>query len=163
MIVRRETRDDHQAVRALFASVSSPELLDRLRASDAWLPRLSLVALDGDDEIVGHIAGMRGQVGSTPVITLLPPSIEPEQGGRGIGQALMHAVLGAAEALGEPLVGLVGVPPEFFARFGFRPGQETGILAPVEDWRPYFMVRSMTEYRPFMRGTLAFPEALLGA
>ncbi len=163
MIVRRETRGDQAAVRTLFTSVSSPELLDRLRASDTWLPRLSFVALDNDGQIVGHIAGMRGHVGSEPAIALLPPSIEPEQRGRGIGQALLHAILGASEALGEPLVGLVAVPPEFFARFGFRPGDEHGIVAPVDDWRPYFMVRPLTAYRPSMRGTFAFPEALLGA
>jgi hypothetical protein len=36
---------DHGAVRALIAAVASVDLLDRLRASDAWLPALSFVAL----------------------------------------------------------------------------------------------------------------------
>ena len=35
----------------------------------------------------------------------------------------MHAVLGATNALNEPLVGLVG-GPHYYARFGFRLGEE---------------------------------------
>lgn len=35
----------------------------------------------------------------------------------------MHAVLGATNALNEPLVGLVG-GPRYYARFGFRLGEE---------------------------------------
>ena len=49
MIVRRELPSDQEAVRVAFATVSSPELPDRLRASDAWLPAMSFVAL-GDEE-----------------------------------------------------------------------------------------------------------------
>ncbi len=98
------------------------------------------------------------------MLALLPPSIEPVQRGRGIGQALMHAILGAAEALGEPLVGLVAVPPEYYARFGFAPAEAYAITAPVEGWRPsYLLVRPLSEYRDSMRGTFTFPEPFLGA
>ena len=163
MIVRRETPSDHGAVRALFATVSSPELIDGLRASDAWLPALSFVALGTDGEVVGHVAAARGQVGSAPALALVPPSVEPDQRGQGVGQALMHSVLGAAEALGEPLVGLVAVPPEYYDRFGFRPAEEFSIAPPIGGWQPYFLVRPLTGYRDSMRGTFAFPEPFLGA
>jgi len=136
MIVRREAPSDHDAVRALFAAVMSAELIDRLRASDTWVPALSFVALGNDGEVVGHVGAARGQVGSAPALALVPPSIGPNDRGRSIGQALMHAILGAAEALGEPLVGLVAIPPEYFSRFGFRPAEEFSIAPPIGGWQP---------------------------
>jgi putative acetyltransferase len=161
MIVRREIPSDHEALAALFKSVSSPELIETLRASDAWLPALSFVALGAEGEVIGHVAGTRGQLGADPVLALLPPSVDPDQRGQGVGQALMHAILGAAEALGEPLVGLVAVPPEYYARFGFAAAEEYAIIAPVDDWRPYFQVRPLSAYRDSMRGSFTFPEPFL--
>jgi putative acetyltransferase len=161
MIVRRETHDDHPAVHALFAAVYAPGLLDALRASDSWLPALSFVALCDDGEVVGHVAAARGRIGSVPALVLVPPSIEPDQRGRGVGQALLHAILGAAEALGEPLVGLVAYPPEFYARFGFRPAEEYGLAAPVDRWRPSFMVRPLAGYDDSLHGSFTFPDPFL--
>jgi putative acetyltransferase len=163
MIVRREIPSDHAAVRALVASVYSPELIDGLRASDSWLPAFSFVALGSDDEVVGHVGAARGHIGSASALALLPPSIGPDDRGRGIGQALMHTVLGAAEALEEPLVGVVAFPPEYFLRFGFFPAEEYAIAAPVGEWQPSFLVRPLTAYRGSMRGTFSFPDPFLGA
>lgn len=50
--------------------------------------------------------------------------------GRGIGSALMHAVLGAADALNEPFVALLG-HADYYARFGFRPAQAYAITPQV--------------------------------
>ncbi|PPK67129.1 hypothetical protein CLV40_108126 [Actinokineospora auranticolor] len=57
----------------------------------------------------------------------------------------MHAVLGAADALGEPLVGLVG-DPGFYHRFGFVPSRSMEIVAPDPSWGDYFQVRPLTQY-----------------
>jgi putative acetyltransferase len=158
MIVRRELPGDHEAVRALFTAVYASGLLDALRHSDTWLPELSFVALGIDGEVVGHVAGTRGLVGGAPAVALVPPSIEPDQRGRGVGQALMHAVIGAAEALGEPVVGLVAFPPEFYQRLGFRPAADFAIIAPVDEWQPSLFVRPLTAYDDSVRGTFAFPD-----
>ena len=163
MIVRREMPSDHGRVRALFAAVYSGDLLDALRTSDTWLPDLSFVAVGADGEGLGHIGAARGRIGSAPALALVPPSIEPDQRGRGVGQALMHAILGAAEALGEPMVGLVAFPPEYYARFGFRPAEDYAIAAPVEGWQPSFMVRPLTAYDDSVRGTFTFPDPFLGS
>jgi putative acetyltransferase len=163
MIVRRETSSDGEAVRALVASVYSAEFIDGLRASETWLPALSFVALGGDGQVVGHIGAARGHVGSAAALALVPPSIGPDDRGRGIGQALMHSVLGAAEALGESIVGLVAFPPEYYVRFGFQPAEHYAIAAPVEEWQPSFLVRPLATYRDSMRGTFSFPDPFLGA
>jgi putative acetyltransferase len=57
----------------------------------------------------------------------------------------MHAVLGAADALGEPLVGLLG-NPSYYRRFGFVPAQPVGIAAPVSAWGNNFQVRTLSQY-----------------
>lgn len=163
MIVRREVSSNGEAVRALVASVYSAELIDGLRASETWLPALSFVALDSDGQVVGHVGAARGHIGSASTVALLPPSIGPDDRGGGVGQALMHTVLGAAEALGEPLVGVVAFPTDYYLRFGFHPAEEYAIAAPVEEWQPSFLVRPLTEYRGSMRGTFSFPDPLLGA
>jgi putative acetyltransferase len=78
-----------------------------------------------------------------------------------VGQALLHAALGAADALDEPIVGVVAFPPEFYARFGFRPAAELGISAPVQGWQLSFMVRPLTAYGDSLRGTFTFPDPFL--
>ena len=163
MIVRREIPSDHDPVRALVASVYSPELIDGLHANESWLPALSFVALGTNGEVLGHIGAARGQVGSAPALALVPPSIGLDDRGRGIGEALMYSVLGAAEALGESLVGLVAFPPEYYLRFGFQPAGEYAIAAPVGEWQPSFLVRPLTAYHGSMHGTFSFPDPFLGA
>lgn len=74
MIVRRETPADYAAVRALFAAVYSPDLLDALRASDTWSPGLSFVAIGADGEVVGHIGSARGRIGSAPALVSYHPA-----------------------------------------------------------------------------------------
>lgn len=131
-------------------------LVDELRAIDAWVPALSLVATGTDGEVCGHVLCTRGRVGSTPALALGPLDVHPHQQRRGIGSALMHAVLGAAEALDEPLVALLS-DPAYYCRFGFRLGEEYGITSPVAEWRPHFQVRPLAAYSPTLRGTFTYP------
>ena len=132
-------------------------LVDELRAGDAWLPGLSLVALNVAGDVVGHVVCSRGHVADAPVLALGPLSVSPDSQRRGVGSALMHAVLGAAEALDEPLVALLG-SPAYYRRFGFRLSGEYGIVPPRPEWRPYFQVRALAAYHPGLRGTFAYPE-----
>ena len=182
MLIRRESAGDAAAIRAVTAAAfggpgaADPPveaaLVDELRASGAWLPALSLVALSpvgqspvgqspveagAAGEVIGHVVCTRGHVGQAPVLGLGPLSVRPDSQRRGVGSALMHAVLGAADALDEPLVALVG-SPAYYGRFGFRLGGEYGIAPPRPEWRPYFQVRVLSAYRPGLRGTFAFPE-----
>jgi putative acetyltransferase len=155
VLIRRETPADVPAVRevvaAAFARPGEGEpveagLLDALRADPGWLPALSLVAESGG-EVVGHLVGTRGDVGGLPAVGLGPVAVRPDAQGRRTGSALMHAVLGAADALGEPLVALLG-SPDFYGRFGFRPAAEAGVEAPDPAWGAYFQVRTLSAYDP---------------
>jgi putative acetyltransferase len=168
MLIRRETPADVDIIRATTASAFAyrvkpgeppPEaaLIDDLRASDAWLPALSLVAVGRDGDVVGHVVCTRGRIDSAPVLALGPLSVRPDHQRRGVGLALMHTVLGAADALGAPLVALLG-DPRYYSRFDFRLGDEFGILPPVPTWRAHFQVRTLTSYVPSLRGTFTYPK-----
>ena len=73
------------------------------------------------------------------------------------GSALIHAVLGAADALGEPLVALLG-DPGYYRRFGFELSTAYQITPPRAEWQPHFQVRVLSEYQPRLRGTFTYPE-----
>lgn len=169
MLIRRETPADIEAVRAVhtaaFAKGDTPDavpveaaLVDALRGDDGWLPALSLVATDPDGQVVGHVVCTRGTVAGTPVaLGLGPLGVLPAWQRRGVGSALMHAVLSAADALDEPLVVLLG-HPEYYPRFGFRPAVELGVTPPGP-WGPrFFMARPLSAWQPTIRGEFAYAK-----
>jgi putative acetyltransferase len=168
VLVRREGPGDVAAIRAVTAAAfarpgadvpAEAPLVDWLRAGPAWIPALSFVALGPDGDVSGHVVCSRGAVGadSAPALALGPLSVRPDRQRRGVGQALMHAVLGAADALGEPLVALLG-SVEYYKRFGFRLAGEYGITAGPPDWTAHFQVRVLTGYNRAVRGEFAYPE-----
>ena len=168
MLIRRETASDADAIRAITTAAFAPAypsvdvppeagLVDELRAGPAWLPALSLVAATSASEVIGHVLCTRGHVGHDPVLGLGPLSVRPDQQRRGVGSALMHAVLGAADALGEPLVALLG-DPAYYRRFGFELSTAYQITPPKPEWQPHFQVRVLSGYQPRIHGMFTYPE-----
>jgi putative acetyltransferase len=166
MLVRQEVRDDAEPIRRVhasaFATISTdsapPEvgLVDALRACDAWIPELSIVAVD-DNAVIGHVACTRAWVNGRDALGLGPLGVLREHHRRGVGSALMHAVLGAADAMHEPLVVLLG-HPGYYPRFGFVLADTLGIEPPVPEWAPHFQARTLTHYDAAMRGTFAYAQ-----
>jgi putative acetyltransferase len=168
MLIRRETAADVSAIRSTigvaFALPEQPNalppeaaLVDELRASNDWLPALSLVAVNFGGNVIGHVLCTRGRVDSAPVLALGPLSVRPENQRSGVGSALMHAILGAAEALEEPLVGVLG-DPGYYSRFGFRPSQEYRIDPAIPRWQSHFQIRPLSAYSQLVYGTFTYPE-----
>ncbi|HXT88670.1 MAG TPA: N-acetyltransferase [Trebonia sp.] len=166
MLIRREAAEDVDTIRAVTAAafarpgedvpVEAP-LVDWLRACPAWIPELSFVATGSDGDVIGHVVCTRGTVEAAPVLGLGPLSVRPDWQRKGVGKALVHAALGAADALGEPLVALLG-STEYYPRFGFHPASEYGIVPQHPEWGAHFQVRTLTAYDPSVRGEFAYPE-----
>jgi putative acetyltransferase len=158
VLIRREVPDDVPAIdavhRAAFDGELEANLVRALRADPGWLPALSMVAVDGD-EVVGHVVCTRATIEGSPALGLGPLGVLPARKGTGVGSALMHAVLGAADALDETVVVLLG-HPDYYPRFGFRPATEFGIVPPVAEWAPAFQARPLATYRPSIRGQFTY-------
>lgn len=169
MIIRRELlRDEEQITRVHYDAFAveypdnepvEPRLVTALRASTAWIPALSLVAVR-DEQVVGHVCCTRATVGDdlSPALGLGPLGVVEDHKNSGVGSALMHAMIGAADALHEPLIVLLG-HPSYYPRFGFRPAGELDIRPEIAEWAPAFQARTLTAYRSQMTGVFAYPAA----
>lgn len=140
------------------ASADPPEvaLVHRLRSDSGWMPTLSLVAQELE-RVVGHVCLTRAGVGPFPVLALGPIGVLPGRQGAGVGAGLMHAALGAADALDEPLVGLLG-SLEYYPRFGFVPGVRLGVVPDEPAWTSHFQVRTLTAYETGITGEFHYPD-----
>lgn len=97
VLIRREAAGDAAAIYAVTAAAfgkpgaagppAEATLVDELRASDAWLPAVSLVAVDGAGEVTGHVVCTRGRVGQAPALALGPLSVRPDSRGDEYGIA----------------------------------------------------------------------------
>jgi putative acetyltransferase len=108
-----------------------------------------------DDRIVGHVVCTRGWVGEMSALGLGPISVLPDHQRQGTGQALMHAIIGAADASGEPLIALLG-DRHFYGRFGFVAASRLGIAAPDPGWGTHFQVRTLTDCPRSITGTFRY-------
>ena len=111
-------------VRAAFANHPHSDgsehlIVERLRARG--MLALSLVALDGGGNIVGHVAFSPVTIDGKPSgwMGLGPLAVLPGYQGRGIGTALAAAGLEALEKMGAAGCVVLG-EPAYYSRFGFR-------------------------------------------
>ncbi|KZF09880.1 GNAT family N-acetyltransferase [Rhodococcus sp. EPR-157] len=169
-MLRRERPADRPAVLRMIHDAFAKDdgvpievgLTERL-FDDGYIPELSLVALDGD-RIVGYVIGSRGFVGDIEggdtegvgiegvgiegvgigAVGIGPLAVLPEYQGRGVGTALMFALVGAAEATRERLLVLLG-EPDYYGRFGFQAGSEVGVGSPDPEWGTYFQALQLSD------------------
>lgn len=138
MTIRSEQPEDYAAIYELVkvafetAAVTNGDeqnYVNRLRAGEAYLPDLALVAED-NGVLVGHIILSRtiikGEEREFPTLHLGPISVVLERRCQGIGARLMAEALRRARTAGHPSVVLVG-NPAYYHRFGFRTSTEFGI------------------------------------
>lgn len=162
MIVRRERPGDQaQSRRVQSAAFDKGDgepveatLLDELRVCDGWLPALSWVA-EISGQIVGHNVCTRGYVGTVSCVGLGPIGVAPDVQKSGVGSALMHAMIGAADAVGEPLIALLG-NPAYYSQFGFVASSDLGVEPPDLAWGAYFQVLPLTSWRDSISGPFRY-------
>ena len=119
-----------------------------------WIETLSLVAVH-DGSVIGHVVCTRGWAGDVPGLGLGPISVLPAHQRQGVGQALMYAVIGAADAAREPFIALLG-DPYLYSRFGFVDASSLGIAAPDPGWGAHFQVRLLTDCPSSLTGAFRY-------
>lgn len=157
MEIRESTPSDHTEIFAVhtaaFGAEKGPEIAELVRGlmqDDTALPRLSLVALEGD-RILGHILYTRAVVPDPPadvaVQLLAPLAVLPEAQGQGVGGRLIRAGLERLKAAGVELVFVLG-HPDYYPRYGFAPAGAQGFDAPYpipEKNAGAWMVRALAD------------------
>ncbi len=109
MIIRAETATDHDAIRKIvdhaFGDTITGDLVAAIRASDRFVPELSLIA-GSQGQALGHVMSSYVDVepGSRRVLQVGPLAVTPSHQRRGIGSALMEETIRIAEERGEPLL-----------------------------------------------------------
>lgn len=166
MLIRREAAADREAVRAVHRAAFRDQapagaepvevgLVDALRADSGWVDPLSLVAESATGDVVGHVVATEGRIGDAAALGLGPVGVRPDQQGEGVGGALMHAILGAADALGYPVVVLLG-HLDYYPRFGFRAASTLGIVPTEPAWGDHFQARTLSAWSPELAGTFRY-------
>lgn len=128
MLIRPEASDDVAAISRLTEAAfrghshsdgSEPRIIGRLRAAGAL--SCSIVAVD-EGEVIGHAAASPITIGAADEgwFGLGPVSVTPGRQGRGVGVALVDAVLNRLRAVDARGCVVLG-EPSYYERFGFRP------------------------------------------
>lgn len=144
VIIRTEEQKDYRRVEEITrAAFSYPDRIKRgqigcpyehwmvheLRRRDG-IPDLSLVAESADGVIVGHIICSKAVVKTVertlPVLNFGPLSVQPECQHRGVGRALVMAMIERARILGYGAILFFG-RPEYYPQFGFKDASVYGI------------------------------------
>jgi len=165
--IRPETDADAAAIRRIneeaFGRSVEADLVDAIRASERFVPDLSLIALS-EGQALGHVllSYVHVDPGAHAVLQLGPLAVLPAHQRRGIGSALMRHALRAADRRGEPLV-LVEGAPAYYERFGFEPSGRIGIEPPPGVVSAHFMARTLGSYDPALRGQAVYSQAFLAA
>ena len=167
MIIRPETAADHDAIRKVndeaFGEPIEAKIVDAIRASDRFLPDLSLVGVF-EGQTLGHVISSYVDVepGARRVLQVGPLAVLPAHQRRGIGSALMEETIRIADARGEPLL-LIEGNPKYYERFGFSRADGVGIEPPPEaHGAQYFMIRPLATYDPVFPGYAIYPPETFG-
>ena len=168
MIVRQQQAEDFEPIRQVYAEAFRrpdnpgsvpPEvgLFEALWEAGDAIPELSFTALR-DGRMVGHVTASKATVGAEPVVAVGPIGVLPDHQNTGIGSALMHAHLAAADAAEVPLIILLGAPA-YYRRFGFRPATELGVIPPEPEWKDAFQARPLSAYTDSLTGRFQYAPA----
>ena len=167
VVIRVEEPADHAeidaVVRAAFARHPDEValLVERIRASENFIPELTMVAAD-DSGVIAHV--MLSWVGiedssASRILNLSPMSVRPDRQLRGVGSLLIGNVLGRAEQAGEPVVMVEGIPA-YYPRFGFERASPLGYVAPDPSTPDdAFMVKRLPGFDATLAGRIVYPAA----
>ena len=132
MIIRVERPEDAAEIAGLidaaFGDTETSVFTRRIRESAGYVPELTFVA-DDDGELVGFTMLSYVAAGGRDVLILTPMAVRPDRQRSGVGKQVVRAAVAAAEARGEPVILVEGVP-SYYPQFGFRSATALGFQRP---------------------------------
>ncbi|UUI40609.1 GNAT family N-acetyltransferase [Oceanobacillus oncorhynchi] len=154
--LRKEQPTDYQKTEALIEQAFRNEemsdqqehlLVQRIRTSNAFIPELSIIAVNQQNNILGQILFSKITVENnektTASLALAPVSVHPDYQKQGIGSMLIKEGLEKVKAAGYPSVIVLG-HADYYSRFGFKPASLWGIQAPFDVPDGAFMALELT-------------------
>lgn len=138
-------------------------LVNRIRQSDAFIPELSLVAVNPNKEIIGHILLSKITIVNgdniADSLALAPVCVAPEHQKRGIGSQLIQEAIKMAKELGHQSVIVLG-HKDYYPKFGFKQASSWNIRAPFEVPSEVFMALELAENSlQNVQGVVQYSEA----
>ena len=160
MIIRAEHPDDERELAALidaaFEDTETSVFTAEIRASSGYVPELTFVA-DDDGELVGFTMLSYVTAGERDVLVLTPMAVRPDRQRAGVGKQVVRAAIAAADARGEPVLLVEGVP-SYYPQFGFSSASELGFERP--DPRipeAAWMALPLTTWNPEVAAPVVYP------
>ena len=166
--LRAEQGQDREAVRGLHGEAfgdqgeAVADLVDALRDQITSDNGVSLVAVDENRDVVGHVMFTRSLLDAprrlVEVQVLGPLAVLPARQNLGVGAALIKAGLQLMVERSVPVVFLEGAPG-YYSRLGFTAGAPQGFRKPslrIPDRA--FQALRLPEHQPWMTGTLVYAE-----
>ncbi|SDN37885.1 GNAT family N-acetyltransferase [Bacillus sp. OK048] len=157
IFIKQEIPDDYKTTEKVvkraflheeYSDKKEHILVNRIRKSESFIPELSFVALNQDNEMVGHVLLSKIKIvdgdNAFDSLALAPVSVVPEQQKKGIGRQLIYSALKKAKEIGFHSVIVLG-HKDYYPRFGFKPASLWGIKAPFEVPNEVFMALELTE------------------
>ena len=154
--IRQENQKDHQEIFDLIEKAFLNEnisdhkeqfLVEKLRKSTAFVPELSLVAID-NDKIVGHILLSKIQIvndkRSFESLALAPVSVLPDFQNKGIGSRLILKAHEIAKDLGYQSVVVLG-HSNFYPKFDYELTSKYHIKIPFDAPESSCMVKALVK------------------
>ncbi|SFA90966.1 MULTISPECIES: GNAT family N-acetyltransferase [unclassified Bacillus (in: firmicutes)] len=146
-----------------FGKENEAALVNGIRNSKEFIPELSLVAVDENDQVVGHILFSKIYITShgekLESVALAPMAVLPTHQGKGIGSTLVQFGLRRCAELGYEHVIVLG-HPNFYPKFGFERASKYGIMPPFPVPDEVFMaIELVPGGLSGFSGTVAYPGA----
>lgn len=158
IVIRQELISDYKATEAVvrlafeneeYSDQSEHYLVSRIRKTKAFIPELSLVAVNNaSQEVVGHILLSKIKIVNEnqkiESLALAPLAVLPEYQNKGVGKLLIHEALAKAKQLNHGSVIVMG-HPAYYPKFAFKTAADFGINPPFEVPKEAFMAIELEE------------------